>query len=119
MDRNLSDREIEIDDLSERFNQSHQIDLTVLPKGAKIVILTGNSTYWIELVYPPKGKVKASGGIFNESGKDSVITYIIGSQLSGKDVKNLQLIVGMNCLFENNIVTSPIQKLFIEPMNLK
>jgi len=115
----MSDREIEIDELSERFNQSHQIDLTVLPKGSKIVILTGNSTYWIELVYPPKGKVKAKGGFFSEKGKDEMITYIIGSQLSGKDIKNLQLIVGMSCVFENDIVTSPIQKLFIEPMNLR
>lgn len=115
----MNDRELEIDELSERFNQSHQIDISVLPKGAKIVLLTGNSTYWLEMVYPPKGKVKVSGGIFNQMGKDGTTTYVIGSRLNEKEIKNLQLIVGMNCVFENNLITSPIQKLFIEPMKLK
>ncbi|NUN08456.1 MAG: hypothetical protein HUU54_04695 [Ignavibacteriaceae bacterium] len=115
----MNERELEIDELSERFNQSHQIDISVLPKGAKIVLLTGNSTYWLEMVYPPKGKVKASGGIFKDAGKDGIITYVLGSRLNDKDTISLQLIVGMNCVFENNIITSPIQKLFIEPMKLK
>lgn len=99
------------------FNEQPRVSIKDLPKGTIIYMITNNSTYTLELIDPSQCCVIASGGYFKRKNLEPAKTYIIGSTMGGSMIFKDQLIVGLFCEFDKNIVSSRIRKIFISTKN--
>ncbi len=108
---------IDIRDFTDAFKEKPKVNLTELPKGTIIYMITENSTYTFELLDPSECCVLASGGYFKKRNIEPAKTYIMGSTLGGSMIFKDQLIEGLFCEFYKNVVSSRIKKIFVNIKN--
>lgn len=108
---------MDIKDFADKYKNESKVIITDLMKGTIIYFFTEHSQYSIEIVDPLNAKVIASGGYFKRRGIGPKETYIIGSTIGGSMIFTHQLIEGLLCEFDNNVITSTIKKIFINYSN--
>ncbi len=108
---------MDIEEFADKYSRQPKIVISDLTEGTIVYLLTEHSCYTLEIINPSEGKVIATGGYFKRRSKEPCTTYVIGSTMGGSSIFSRQLIEGLFCEFENNVVTSTIKNIFINHIN--
>lgn len=105
---------MEIKEFADKYKNVPKVIIPELTVGSVVFLITEHSQYTLEIKDPSTAKVIASGGYFERRKKEPCETYIIGSTMGGSMLFKHQLIEGLFCEFDNNVISSTIKKIYVE-----
>jgi hypothetical protein len=108
---------IDIRDFADKYKNQPKVKIKELPAGSVIYMTTENSVYTLEVVDPSECCVIAYGGYFKKRNIEPAKTYIIGSTMGGSMIFKDQLIEGLFCEFDKNVISSRIKKIYVNYKN--
>ncbi len=104
-----------LENIVNRIEKMFALYKSQLRKGDKLFLKTSNSVYSIQVM--EDGHYLVSGGWFDKHNLSPIRINIAGCTFGGSTIKtDIIAAPGLRLEFENRLVTSPVQKIFLFPV---